>query len=107
MIENLKSTNKMTVEEQKEFASKGGKASAIARKKRKSFREALLAILEEDKTQKNLLDALIKRAGKNDLSANKAFEIIRDTIGEKPVDKVMVAEVDPKTIKEIEDLLDE
>ena len=32
----------------------------------------------------------------------KAFEVVRDTIGERPVEKVMVAEVDQDIIDEVE-----
>ena len=37
--------------------------------------------------------------------STKAFELIRDTIGEKPVDKVMLAEVDQATIDEVEKMI--
>jgi hypothetical protein len=43
--------------------------------------------------------ALIEKAMSGD---TKAFEVIRDTIGEKPVDKVMIADVEPSVIAEVE-----
>ena len=35
----------------------------------------------------------------------KAFETIRDTIGEKPVEKVVMSEVDPNVISEVEEMV--
>lgn len=97
--------HKLTVEDQ----SKGGKASGAARRERKSMREALLMLLEEplkdkagqvtDKTtQDAIIAALIKRAAGGDV---RAFAMIRDTIGEKPVERVEVNTPDPAIMDEI------
>jgi hypothetical protein len=53
--------------------------------------------------------ALVNEAlkGNNAGSVTKAFEVIRDTIGEKPVDKVMVAEVDQNVINEVEAMMND
>lgn len=40
----------------------------------------------------------MKKAMKGDV---KAFEVLRDTAGEKPVEKVMVAEVEQSIIDEV------
>lgn len=37
----------------------------------------------------------------------KAFEVLRDTAGEKPVDKVMVADVDKSVIDEVEKMVND
>jgi hypothetical protein len=37
----------------------------------------------------------------------KAFEVIRDTVGEKPTEKIMVADVDPSVISEVERMVSE
>lgn len=81
---------------------------AAAKKKRRTLREELLALLSGDITDKKgrtvqaqtaMSNAILKEA----LSGNtKAFEVIRDTIGEKPVDKVMVADVEQSVIDEVE-----
>ena len=106
---NLKPMNKRTKEEVKKIASKGGKASGEARRKRKTLREELLAMLEDGNTQNQITLALIQEAksGNNAGSVTKAFEVIRDTIGEKPVDKVMVAEVDQNVINEVEAMMND
>ena len=97
--ENLVSLADRTTEEQRAIASAGGKASGEARRKRKTLKEELLLMLSEGETQQSVTLALIKKAMSGD---TKAFEVIRDTIGEKPVDKVMIADVEPSVIAEVE-----
>jgi hypothetical protein len=106
---NLKPLNTRTKEEQKIICSKAGKASGESRRKRKTLREELLALLADNDTQNKISLALIKEAtdGNNAGSVTKAFEVIRDTIGEKPVDKVMVAEVDQNVINEVEAMIND
>lgn len=87
-----------------ENGRKGGIASGEARRRRKTFREALLLALQTGDTQDNIIAALINEAieGNSAGSVKAAFETIRDTIGEKPIDKLMVAEVDQSVIDEVE-----
>lgn len=89
-----------TSEEAREAGKKGGKRSGEVRRARKTLREELLALLSQDiktedggkvNTQVAMSTSIIKEA----LDGNtKAFEIIRDTIGEKPVDKVESVNID-------------
>ena len=85
--------------EAREYGRKGGKASAAKRAERKTFREGLLLLLNEPLKDKNgnvtenttqdvIIAALVKRAANGD---TRAFEMIRDTIGEKPVQDVKVS----------------
>lgn len=83
--ENLVSLADRTTEEQREIARKGGIASGEARKKRKTLKEELLLLLEKGDTQEKISLALLQKAMNGD---TKAFEVLRDTVGEKPVDKV-------------------
>lgn len=81
-----------------ERAKNAGKTSGKRRKERKTLREDLLAVLTDLKipqkdtgkkipVQEALSTALIKAA----LNGNvRAYEIIRDTIGEKPVENVSI-----------------
>lgn len=105
--QNLIPTNKRSKEEAKKISSNGGKKSGEVRRARKTLREELLAMLSDGDTQKKISLALVKEAtdGNNAGSVTKAFEVIRDTIGEKPVDKVMVAEVDQNVINEVEAMI--
>lgn len=89
-----------TSEEAREAGRKGGKRSAQARRERKTMRQELEALLREDihdkngnvlNTQTALGTSLIKAALNGDV---RAFIAIRDTIGEKPVEKVDVQAAD-------------
>lgn len=63
---------------------------------RKTMREELIALLEAGKTQEKISVALIQEA----LNGNvKAFEVIRDTIGEKPSTDLNLNQFDLSPIK--------
>ena len=106
---NMRPLNTLSKEEQRKIQSKGGKRSGEVRRARKTMKEELLAILSDGKTQNNIVMALVKEAlsGNNSGSVTKAFEVIRDTIGEKPVEKVVVAEVDQSIIDEVEKMVND
>jgi hypothetical protein len=84
-IENLIPFNELTEEEQRALASKGGKASVEARRRKRTLKEELLLLLEEADNQKNISVAMLKQAMEGNV---KAFEVIRDTVGEKPKDVI-------------------
>ena len=101
--------HKLTAEEQ----SKGGKASAEVRRKKRDLRNAIDILLENDIKGKNgeiksgaeaIAIAQFQKALKGD---TRAFEVLRDTAGQKPVEKVMVAEVEQSTLDDIEELVAE
>lgn len=76
--------------EARERGAKGGKASGEARREKKLFQQAVLAALEAKGESGNsvlvdLIAAQVKKAMKGD---TRAFEVLRDTSGEKPADKV-------------------
>lgn len=108
---NLKpQAHKLTVEE----ASKGGKISAAKRAERKTIREGLLLLLDQpakdkdgNETDKTMQDAiiagLVRKAARGD---TRAFELIRDTIGEKPVETVKVTTTDKTIMDEIRSRMD-
>lgn len=79
--ENLK---KLSSEEARKNGKKGGIKSVEVRRARKTLKEELLLLLANGDTQERLSLALIEKAFKGD---TKAFEVIRDTIGEKQADK--------------------
>lgn len=83
--QNLIKNENLTPEQRRANASKAGKASAKKRAERKTLREELLLLLKENKMQEKISLALLQKAQNGD---TKAFEIIRDTIGEKPVEQV-------------------
>ena len=63
---------------------KGGIKSGEVRRARKTLREELLLLLSEGDTQKRMSLAQLEKALQGD---TKAFEVIRDSIGEKPTEK--------------------
>lgn len=97
--------HKLTAEE----ARKGGLKSAETRRRKKDLREALEILLDKEYTDKKtgetmqgievVTAALFKEAAKGNV---KAFNTLRDTIGQMPVQKVMIAEVDQSVIDEVE-----
>lgn len=91
-----------TNEEAKKRGRAGGIKSGQVRRERRTLREELLALLSAGNTQTNMNLALVQRALDGDI---KAYEVVRDTIGEKPVDKVIVAEVDQSIIEEVEKMM--
>ena len=83
-------------EEARERGRQGGKKSGEARRKRKTLREELLALLSQNKTQERMSLAIIDKALNGD---TKAFEVIRDSIGEKPKDKLELEQDKPFEVK--------
>ena len=88
--ENLRPVS--SKDEARERGRKGGLASGEARRKRKTLKEELLLMLEDETVQQSIAAALIREAteGNSSKSVRAAFETIRDTIGEKPIDKVQM-----------------
>lgn len=76
--ENLKPVR--SEREAREKGKKGGIKSGEKRRERRQLKEELILLLEYKDTQKKITTALINKALKGDI---KAFEVIRDTIGEK------------------------
>jgi hypothetical protein len=74
-----------TPRERQEISRKGQKASTEAKRARKTLKETLLLMLEEGNTQNDITLALLQKALNGD---TKAYEVIRDTVGEKPTDKI-------------------
>jgi|GEM_PF-1391546 len=72
------------------LARLGGRASGEARRRRRTLREELLLILSGEDVQRRVSTALVNEAieGNRSGSVARAFEILRDTIGERPVERV-------------------
>lgn len=87
---NLKPFSELTEKEQREIRRKGAFASAKKRREKKTFKELLKIALEMRTKNGNtnaeeIVASLILKAQSGDV---KAFEAVRDTIGEKPKDEV-------------------
>ena len=88
--ENLIPLSERAKDEQREIQKKAGIASGKARREKKMFQEAVLnALKAKDTDGMTMLEkgvvAVIERMLKGD---TKAFEVLRDTAGEKPTEKV-------------------
>ena len=129
---NLKPNSERTPTERKELAEKAGKASGEARRERKQWKDILETLIDmplRDETLDSLegIRNLADLKGKN-LTAeqvmliqtvNKAMkgdpwsqQFIRDTIGQKPVDKRQVEasielSADSKKLSDIKKVIDE
>lgn len=97
-----------------EEAKKGGINSGKARREKADLKKQLQLFLESqattDKHGEPLTGAelMVKVAVKEMTKGNpKYWELIRDTAGFKPVDKVVVAEVDQTVIDEIESMVED
>ena len=104
--ENLRPVS--SKEEARERGRKGGLASGEARRKRKTLKEELLLMLEDEEVQKSVAVALIQEAQNGNV---KAFGMLRDTIGEAPVEKVQttqtVVDMSSFSTEEIKAMLDD
>ena len=104
--QNLKPVS--SKKEARERGRKGGLASVEARRKRKSLKEELLLMLEDEEVQKSVAVALIQEAQNGNV---KAFGMLRDTIGEAPVEKVQttqtVVDMSAFSTDEIKAMLDD
>lgn len=89
---------RLTPEERKENARKAGKASAEARKERKLIKERILERMNESDWDA-MIDALIDRAKKTD----KGFEVLRDTIGQKPTTAIGVSTIDDESARLVDE----
>ena len=83
--QNLIPNSLRSPSEVRENGRKGGIKSAETRRARKTMKETLLMMLAEGNTQDNITLALLQKALNGD---TKAYEVIRDTVGEKPTDKI-------------------
>ena len=110
-MDNLIPNSERSPEEVRENGRKGGIASGIARRRKKDLREACLAILDSEVTTKSgdkmtgseaMVAKLFQQAMKGNI---KAFEVLRDTAGQKPVEKLVVSDVDPSVINEVESMV--
>lgn len=98
----------------REEAKKGGINSGKARREKADLRRQMQLWLESDVTTNKhgnpmsgaqLMAAIAAReAAKGNA---KFWELIRDTAGYKPVDKVMIADVDQSVIDEIDRIVEE
>lgn len=109
---NREATQFRSGSEAAKIGKNGGVASGEARRKKKALRECLEILMEKEISKDkdgntiNGAEAMAIKAFQAALKGDwKAWELCRDTSGQKPVDKVMVAEVDQSVIDEVEEMV--
>ena len=99
---NIKNLRTPSTEEAREMQLKSAQKRSQNIKERKLIR----AVIEErlgNEDLEEIVDNLIARAKEN----SKDFETLQAAIGQKPVDKVMVADVEKTIIDEVEKMVNE
>lgn len=106
-------TSDQSHEEAVKNGRKGGKKSGEAKRRRKTFAEAFDAWLSADHKDKNgnkmngmdiLTSAMIQKAARGDV---RAFEVIRDSVGEKPIDKIATVDIPDDVRNKVESLVND
>lgn len=113
--ENLIPTTQRSKSEARENSRKGGIASGEARRQKRDLRKAFEVLLEKtvtkDKEGKEISGAealALKQFEKALKGDTRAFEVVRDTSGQKPVEKVEVGKIDrEQSLKELQELFDD
>lgn len=92
--ENLIPFNERTEDERRELARKAGIASGEARREKKLLKELLemalsqpSEIVDGEDNYTAITAALVQKAIQGD---TKAYEVIRDTLGQKPVEQAQM-----------------
>ena len=99
---NIKNLRTPSTEEAREMQLMSAQKRSQNIKERKLIR----AVIEErlgNKDLEEIVDNLIARAKEN----SKDFEALQAAIGQKPIDKVMVADVDQSVIDEVESIVND
>lgn len=106
--ENLKPFSR---EDAVKYAKKGAEKSAEVRRKKRDLKLAMQALLEADVKDKRTGEimsgaeaialAQYRKAMKGDA---KAFELVRDTSGQKPVEKVEQVNIDGEYLDKVNEL---
>ena len=113
-LNNLIKSAELTPKERSERAAIAGRASVEARKRKKQLKECLEILLnssvgknengEDVSGAEAMATTVFKRALNGDL---KAWELVRDTAGQKPVEKVVTADIDSEVIEKVEAMVSE
>ena len=100
--------NRKGTQFRRETAVELQKKSAESHKRNKTFREEFeleLSAMLKDKNgnQSSVKNAITKTAVQKALKGDlRAIEFIRDTIGEKPAENIVLFEADPEVIAQVE-----
>lgn len=108
--QNLKPNSERSPKEVRENGAKGGIKSGEARRQKRDLKRAIQILLETDIKGKNgeiksgaeaIAIAQFQKALKGD---TRAFEVLRDTAGQKPIEKVEQVNIDGEYLDKINEL---
>ena len=96
--------------EARERGQKGGQNSGKARRDKKMLKDCLEILMEKktniDGVNMTGFEALALSAFEKALAGDvKAMTFVRDTLGQKPIEKVIIADVEPSVIDEVESMV--
>ena len=96
--------------EARERGQKGGQSSGKARRDKKMLKDCLEILMEKktniDGVNMTGFEALALSAFEKALAGDvKAMTFVRDTLGQKPIEKVIIADVEPSVIDEVESMV--
>lgn len=109
--QNLTPFTERSKSEVRELNRKGGIKSGETRRRKRDIRMALEALLEKEYTDKNGVtmtgvEAIaLKQMEKAMKGDTRAFEVVRDTVGQKPIERVQVTEISQQDIDEVEEMV--
>lgn len=109
--ENLIPANERSKDEVRDIGRKGGIASGEARRRKRDLRMAMEALLEKEHKDSNGnvitgAELLALKQYRKALDGDtRAFEVVRDTAGQKPVERFVMAEIDQETVDEVEAMM--
>ena len=107
---NLIPVTQRSKEEAKKISSNGGVKSGKVRREKKLLKDIAQAMLAADVQTKDgkmtggeaVILAQLQKAMRGD---TKSAEFIRDTSGQKPVEKILISDVSADVMSEIDDLV--
>jgi hypothetical protein len=91
-----KDTRFRSGEEAAKNGKKGGIASGEARREKRLIKDRILERMGESDWDA-MIDGLIGRA----IESDKAFEVLRDTIGQKPIEKTVQTNIDAEYLESL------
>ena len=97
---NIQNLRTPSTEEAREMQKKSAKKRSQNIKERKLIRQVIEERLGGEDLEE-IVDNLIERAKRD----SKDFEVLQASLGQKPVDKVVVSEIDVDVIDEVERMI--
>lgn len=106
--------DKLTAEERREIAQKAGRKSGEVRREKADLKKQMQLWLgtevSRDANGNTLTGAeyMVQIAVREMRNGNPKFwELIRDTAGQKPIDKIQIAEIDADIMEEVDNLVNQ